>query len=136
MTLFGFGKSLQEPGNVGGVASRKFSGIGSRIAQIVAGALNVQGGISDATEGPPAIFDAGDTAADTEARRSRLHFLVEAMLPERERIAEKDGALVVEAFEGGESAIGGTVAVGPVVIAGREDRGSTQRIEISQSLRV
>src|SRR4029077_21223394 len=65
--LLGFSEGLLQPNNVGGVAGGKFDRIWKHVAQIVAGALNVQRRVGDATERPAAIFDAGNRASDTEA---------------------------------------------------------------------
>src|SRR5882762_4108469 len=94
-----FLEGLLRPKNVGWVARREFSRIGSRVARIVAGALNVDGGVSNATEGPAAIFDARHHAAYAQTKGSGLNFLMELMLAERERRAEEEGTLVVEALE-------------------------------------
>src|SRR5258705_5108432 len=94
-----FLEGFLHPQNVGLVASCEFSRIGSRVAKIVAGALNVDGGVSDATEGPAAIFDARHHAAYAQTKGSGLNLLMEPMLAERERRAEEEGTLVVEALE-------------------------------------
>ena len=51
------------------------------------------------------------------------------MLAERERRAEKDFALVIEPLKGREPAVGGAVAVGPVVVAGVKTNGALEELK-------
>src|SRR4029453_12164811 len=99
-----------------------------------AGPLNIEGGVGDAADGPAAVLDAGNRAAEAEAKRIGLHFLEQLALAESERRAEEKLALLIEL---GERVIAGdSVAIGPVVVAGRESGRRLERIEISERLRV
>jgi hypothetical protein len=73
---------------------------------------------------------------NAKTQGSLLHFLTQAMLPERKRIAEEHRALVVEALERVEAAVLGAVAVRPIVVAGREHGRRPQRVEIGKALEI
>jgi len=117
----GFFKGLLHPQDVRLVAGCELGRRGRGVAEIVAGTLNVQGCVGDATEGPAAIFDARHVAAYAKTKRSGLHLLMDAVLSQRERSAEEERTLVVETLERGESAVRRAVAVRPVVVAWRKD---------------
>jgi hypothetical protein len=94
----------------------KFGRIWEHVAQIVAGALNVQRRVGDATERPAAIFHAANRAADTEAGRIGLYFLMQLRLAKSEGRAEKKFAFLVELGE--RIVTGSAVAVCPIGVTG------------------
>ena len=91
--------------------------------------------VSHASVCPAPVLDArlrkpGMVGTFAQAQRPGLNFLPKSVLPQRVRRVEEKLTLVRKAFEGGESAIRGTIAVGPIVIAGGKDGRRDQRIEI------
>src|SRR5215831_16398420 len=73
----------------------------------------------------------GGPAHEAFARRHArvLYLQSHFALAERERRREEQRALVVEALERVEAAVRRAVAVGPVVVAGSQDRRRVERIE-------
>ena len=80
----GLGERLLHPSDVGLVAVAVLHGVGSRVAEVVARALDVERRVGDAAHGPAPILDAGHQAAHAEAERRRLDLLVHLVLAEGE----------------------------------------------------
>src|SRR5262249_56244836 len=78
-------------------------GVGWRrcgFGQVVAGALDVHGGVGNTAHSPAAIFNTGHQAPiRAETLWPFLHFLTELLLTESKWSAEEDLALVVEPFQ-------------------------------------
>src|SRR2546426_98986 len=98
-------KGRWHPRDVGQVARGALGWVGRGVAEVVARALDVECRVGDATNRPAAILDTGHETAHTEAQRLRLHFLAQPTLPERERRAEEDLPLVVEALARREASV-------------------------------
>jgi hypothetical protein len=105
------------------IARGKFRGVGRDVAEVVARSGDVQRGVDDAAERPPAILDARHQAVDAPAEGRRLHLLPPAVRAEGEGRGEEQAPLVLEPLERVEAAVGGPVAVGPIVVARSEHRG-------------
>src|SRR5512143_4147572 len=75
----GGSEGLAHPGDVGGIAGSVFSGVRVDVAEIVAGTLDVQGGVGDAAHGPAAILDTGSGTVHAQAEWRGLHLLEERM---------------------------------------------------------
>src|SRR5262249_51752411 len=99
MPPLGFGEGLLHPRDVGGVARGELRRIWRRVAKVVAGTLNVQSRISYAPDRPAAVFDTGHITTYPQADWRELHFLMQAMLAEGKRRAEKQRSLVVQALQ-------------------------------------
>jgi hypothetical protein len=104
------------------------------VAEVVAGALNVESGVSDAAHSPAAVLHAGHGAADAQTELRRLHLLAQAVLAQSKRRAEEELAFVVELRRG--VIAGCTVAIHPIVVSGRESRRRAKESEMAKGLRV
>ena len=130
-------RSLRErvvhPRNVGGVPSRVLFGVESDTTKIVAATLDIQGRVGHPADGPAAVLDTGLEAwgrvGTAQAQRVRLHALMEPVLSERELVAEEELPLERETIERVEATVERTVAIRPVVVAGRKHGRRVQRVE-------
>jgi hypothetical protein len=129
LPLRGHGKGLTHPRDVRLVARRELVRVWRCVAQVVARALDIQRRVNDTLEHPPAILDALDRAADSKAQRGVLHVLMQLGSAHRQRRAEEQLPLVIEAFARGVASRRRTIAVGPIVVAGSEHRRRLERVE-------
>jgi hypothetical protein len=120
-----------------GVARVEFVRIGVGIAQVVAGSLDVERHVGQAAELPTSVLDARHVRARlVDAERVGLHLLPELVLAERERRRKEHLPFVIESLARVEAAVRRPIAVGPVVVAGGEDRGRLQVVEEALRLHV
>ncbi len=130
---------LVHPRDVRGVAGRVLRRIGIvatglAVTEVVARTLDIERRVGHATDRPAAILDARRRTVRSEAQRGLLDLLSDAVLAERVWRGKEQLPLLVEL-----KAIvvpGGAVAVDPVVVAGRERGGRSQRVEVAQCLGV
>ena len=136
MATRGLRERFLHPHDVGVVARFELGDARVRVAEVVARPLDVERRIRDIAEAPAAVLDARDESAHAKAEQIGLHLLTDLVLALRERRREEDLPLVIEALERVEAAVGWTIAVGPVVVARREDRRRLQRVEVGLRARV
>src|SRR5262249_15580851 len=95
-----FLEGVLDPSDVGIAAVRPLGRIRCDFAQVIAGALDVHGGVGNTAHSPAAIFNTGHQAPiRAETLWPFLHFLTELLLTESKWSAEEDLALVVEPFQ-------------------------------------
>src|SRR5262249_21358325 len=80
-----FVECFLQPGDIGLVASGEFVGVGRDVAQVIAGALDIERYIGDSAYCPAAVLHARRRAAHAQAERRGLHLLTQTGLPLRER---------------------------------------------------
>ena len=140
------------------IAGGVFHGIRVIVAEVVAGALNVDRRVHHRADNPAAVLHAGNVGvrgslrlgdvavrarigvgtAETLAQRCCLNLLEESGLAQRVRRVKEECALVIELLERVSSvrAQALAIAIGPVVVTGREDSGSMEAAEVDGRPRI
>ena len=131
-----FGERVLQPHDVRVIARGEFRGVRSGIAEVIARSGDVERGVGDAADGPPAILDTRHQAVDASTEGRRLDLLPPAVPAEGEGCGEKQVSLVLQTLERREPAVGRPVAIGPIVVARCEHRRRFQRIEVAERLHV
>ena len=94
--LVGFIKSLLRPSDVSLIARSVLCGVRCRVAEIIAGALDIQGRVCHSVYCPAPVLQAWRRTSHAKTERRGLYFLVQLVLAQSEGSAEERRSLKVQ----------------------------------------